>query len=169
MQCAADNQNKLHERKLLMKEGNKSAANIPGRELIIARVLRRTARPRVQSVDRSKACGAVWGPKRFTNPLCEWDARVGGAIRVDMRGPDGNVYPMGGAFREIVPPERLVFTTTAYFDNESNPMLENLNSVTFEEHEGGNKDDTSRRCAESNSRSREAPRRHERRLELKPG
>jgi len=120
-----------------MKEGNKSAANIPGRELIIARVLRRTARPRVQSVDRSKARGAVWGPKRFTNPLCEWDARVGGAIRVDMRGPDGNVYPMGGAFREIVPPERLVFTTTAYFDNESNPMLENLNSVTFEEHEGG--------------------------------
>jgi uncharacterized protein YndB with AHSA1/START domain len=26
-----------------------------------------------------------WGPKVFTNPRCEIDVRVGGAIRIDMR------------------------------------------------------------------------------------
>src|SRR3974377_2327336 len=50
-----------------------------------------------------------WGPKGFTNPVCELDVRVGGVIRIHMRSPDGSVYPMKGEFREIVPPERLVF------------------------------------------------------------
>jgi uncharacterized protein YndB with AHSA1/START domain len=43
-------------------------------------------------------------------PVCELDVRPGGAIRIHMRGPDGTVYPMTGAYQEIVEPERLVFT-----------------------------------------------------------
>src|SRR6266576_3421118 len=42
-----------------------------------------------------------WGPNGFTNPVCELDARAGGAIRIDMRAPDGAVYPMKGVFEEI--------------------------------------------------------------------
>jgi len=30
-----------------------------------------------------------WGPRGFTNPVCELDVRPGGAIRIHMRGPDG--------------------------------------------------------------------------------
>ena len=30
-----------------------------------------------------------WGPHDFTNPVCELDVRVGGAIRIHMRGPNG--------------------------------------------------------------------------------
>jgi uncharacterized protein YndB with AHSA1/START domain len=77
-----------------------------------------------------------WGPNGFTNPVVELDVRPGGAIRVDMRGPDGTVYPMGGAFQEIVEPERIVFTSTAFADNKGEPMLENLNTVTFAERGG---------------------------------
>ena len=62
-----------------------------------------------------------WGPKGFTNPVCEIDARVGGAIRIHMRSPDGSVYPMKGEFREIVPPERIVFTNIAV-DARTNPL-----------------------------------------------
>jgi len=80
-----------------------------------------------------------WGPKGFTNPVCELDARPGGAIRIDMKGPDGMVYPMGGVYREIVEPERLVFITTALEDEQGNPGLENLNTVTFAEHNGKTK------------------------------
>lgn len=52
-----------------------------------------------------------WGPAGFTNPVCEVDARVGGKVRIHMRGPDGAVYPMRGVFQELVPPERIVLLT----------------------------------------------------------
>ena len=76
-----------------------------------------------------------WGPKGFTNPVCEIDPRVGGAIRIHMRAPDGNVHPMKGEVREIVPPERLVFTNIAV-DAAGNPIINGLTTVTFAE-EGG--------------------------------
>jgi uncharacterized protein YndB with AHSA1/START domain len=72
-----------------------------------------------------------WGPDGFTNPVCELDVRPGGAIRIDMRGPDGNVYPMKGVFRKIKQPERLVFTSSALDDKKGDPQLENLNTITL--------------------------------------
>jgi uncharacterized protein YndB with AHSA1/START domain len=80
-----------------------------------------------------------WGPHGFANPTCKLDLRPGGAIQIDMRGSDGAVYPMGGEFREIVEPERLVFTTTAVPGKDGNPQLETLVTVMFVEHEGGTK------------------------------
>ncbi len=76
-----------------------------------------------------------WGPHGFTNPVCELDVRPGGAIRIDMRGPDGTVYPMTGVYQEIVEPERLVFTSAA-LDETAHPLLEVLNTVTFAEQGG---------------------------------
>jgi uncharacterized protein YndB with AHSA1/START domain len=76
-----------------------------------------------------------WGPKGFTNPVCEFDARVGGAIRIHMRSPDGTIYPMTGEVREFIPPERLVFTTFA-LDGEGNPILEGLAKVVFAGNDG---------------------------------
>lgn len=76
-----------------------------------------------------------WGPKGFTAPVCKVDARPGGSIEIHMRGPDGNIYPMKGEFREIVEPERLVFTSSAP-GRDGNPMFEMLNTVTFSERGG---------------------------------
>ena len=76
-----------------------------------------------------------WGPKGFTNPVCEIDARVGGALRIHMRAPDGSVYPMKGEIRELVPPERLVFTNIAV-DAAGNHLLEGLTTVTFADEDG---------------------------------
>src|SRR5258706_7231658 len=73
-----------------------------------------------------------WGPKEFTNPVCEADVRVGGAWRIVMRAPDGGEYPCGGVYREIVPPERLVFTNIA-MDKDGNALLDGLTTVTFAE------------------------------------
>src|SRR5437870_2775756 len=80
-----------------------------------------------------------WGPKLFTNPVCELDVRPGGAIRIHMRGPDGTVYPLKGVFREIVEPERLVFTSSALEDAEGNPQFETITTVTFAEQNGKTK------------------------------
>jgi uncharacterized protein YndB with AHSA1/START domain len=76
-----------------------------------------------------------WGPHDFTNPRCEWDLRPGGKIHVDMRAPDGTVYPMFGEYREIVEPERLVFTAGA-LDADGRRLFEMLNTVTFAEAGG---------------------------------
>ena len=67
---------------------------------------------------------ARWfGPRGFTNPVCELDVRVGGSLRIAMRGPDGNDYPMKGVFREVLKPERLVFTNIA-IDKAGKHLLE---------------------------------------------
>jgi uncharacterized protein YndB with AHSA1/START domain len=79
-----------------------------------------------------------WGPKGFTNPVCEIDARVGGALRMHMRAPDGTIYPMKGEIRELAPPERLVFTNIAV-DAAGNHLLEGLTTVTFADQGGKTK------------------------------
>jgi uncharacterized protein YndB with AHSA1/START domain len=71
-----------------------------------------------------------WGPKGFTNPVCELDVRPGGTIRIDMRAPDGTVYPMTGIYQAIDTPARLVFTSAA-LDEAGKPLFEVLNTVTF--------------------------------------
>jgi uncharacterized protein YndB with AHSA1/START domain len=71
-----------------------------------------------------------WGPRGFTVPVLELDSRPGGAWRAVMRSPDGEDYPQSGVYREIVPPERLVFTFI--WDNEG-PDREMLCTFTFAE------------------------------------
>lgn len=51
-----------------------------------------------------------WGPRGFTNPICELNVRPGGSWRIVMRGPDGQEHPAKGVYREIEPPRRLVMT-----------------------------------------------------------
>lgn len=72
-----------------------------------------------------------WGPKNFTNPVCELDVRSGGAWRIVMRAPDGMEYISAGVYSEVVKPERLVFTNNAY-DHEGKSLLEGVTSVTFQ-------------------------------------
>lgn len=76
-----------------------------------------------------------WGPDGFTTPVAEMDVRPGGEMRVEMRGPDGTVYPNTGTFREVVEPERIV-VTTRLLDDGGNVLIEDLNAVTFAETDG---------------------------------
>src|SRR5262245_28080049 len=50
------------------------------------------------------------GPEGWTMPICEVDLRPGGAWRFVWRRTDGFEMGMGGIYREITPPERLVST-----------------------------------------------------------
>jgi uncharacterized protein YndB with AHSA1/START domain len=50
------------------------------------------------------------GPPGWSLPVCEIDLRVGGAYRYVWRGPDGTGMGMGGVYREVAPPERIVAT-----------------------------------------------------------
>lgn len=76
-----------------------------------------------------------FGPRGFTSSVPELDLWVGGALRIVMHGPDGNDYPMKGVFREIVTPERLVFSNIAT-DKDGNHLLEGETTVTLSEQGG---------------------------------
>src|SRR5712671_4166706 len=56
------------------------------------------------------------GPPGWTMPVCEIDLRVGGKYRFEWRGQDGTVMGMGGVYREIVIPERII--NTQLFDED---------------------------------------------------
>jgi uncharacterized protein YndB with AHSA1/START domain len=51
-----------------------------------------------------------WGPKDFTSPHCSIDLRVGGRYLNCMRSPRGRELWTTGVYREIVEPERIVYT-----------------------------------------------------------
>jgi uncharacterized protein YndB with AHSA1/START domain len=50
------------------------------------------------------------GPEGWTMPVCEIDLRPGGGWHFVWRKNDGSEMGMRGAYREVVPPERLVST-----------------------------------------------------------
>ena len=51
-----------------------------------------------------------WGPTGFTTTIEKMDLRPGGVWLHTMRGPDGTEYPNKSVFKEIVKPERIVYT-----------------------------------------------------------
>jgi uncharacterized protein YndB with AHSA1/START domain len=73
------------------------------------------------------------GADGWSLAVCEVDLRVGGAYRYVWRHADGKEMGAGGVYREIQPPERLVFTER--FDDPWYPG-ESLGTVLLTE-EGG--------------------------------
>jgi uncharacterized protein YndB with AHSA1/START domain len=73
------------------------------------------------------------GQPGWTMPVCEIDLRVGGCYRYVWRSQDGTEMGMGGVFREIVRPERLV--ATERFDQPWYPG-EALDTTVFVEERG---------------------------------
>ena len=51
-----------------------------------------------------------WGPNGFTSPEVTLDVRVGGAYRIAMRPPEGEIFHLVGAYVEVEPPVRLAYT-----------------------------------------------------------
>lgn len=77
-----------------------------------------------------------WGPEDFTNPVCELDVRPGGTILIHMAAPDGTVIPVKGTYQEVIEPERLVFTTGVFFDEDGISQVEELMTVDFIDKNG---------------------------------
>jgi uncharacterized protein YndB with AHSA1/START domain len=105
------------------------------REITITRVFDAPRALVFKAWTDAKLLAQWWGPKGFTNPVCEIDPQVGGALRIHMRAPDGSIYPMKGEIREIVAPERLAFTNIAV-DEAGNHIIEGFTTVTFADEDG---------------------------------
>ena len=86
-----------------------------------------------------------WGPKGFTVIASKMDFRPGGIYHYGMQAPNGAAMWGKFVYREIVPPERMVFINS-FSDGDGgvtrHPMspswpLEMLSTFTFEELPGG--------------------------------
>ena len=73
-----------------------------------------------------------WGPRRFTQTVCEMDFRPGGAWQFVQRDTDGNEFAFRGEYREIVPPERIVHT----FEFEGMPGHVSVETLALVEQDG---------------------------------
>ena len=132
------------------QESTRASANAVERDLVITRVLDAPRRLVFEAWSRPEHMMRWFGPKGFTTPFCTIDFRVGGAFRYCMRSPEGRDYWGIGVYREIVVPERIVYTD-AFTDAEGNPVPashdgmssshppETLVTVTFEEQDGKTK------------------------------
>ena len=110
-----------------------AAATIAERELVVSRLIDAPRSLVFKAWTDPVHVARWWGPRGFTTTYCEMDIRPGGAYRFCMRSPEGTDHWKRGVFREIVAPERLVFTF-AWEDATGNPGHELLTTVTFAEH-----------------------------------
>jgi uncharacterized protein YndB with AHSA1/START domain len=74
-----------------------------------------------------------WGPGEFTCPEAEVDLRPGGSYRLVMQPTAGDAFVLGGTYREVDPPSRLVYS----WRWETGPAAdgsESLVTVEFRDH-----------------------------------
>jgi uncharacterized protein YndB with AHSA1/START domain len=120
-----------------MAARSNSAADT-GRELVIERIFDAPRRLVFKAWTEPERLMRWWGPHGFTIVSCKMDARAGGAWRVCMRSPDGVEDRQQGVYREIVEPERLVFSY-AFEDEAGQPGHQMIVTVSFSDYEGKTK------------------------------
>jgi len=112
---------------------NKLTVTTPSdREIVMTRVF---DAPRDLVFEAHSSCEHMshwWGPRRYEIAKCDLDFRPGGTWRIVQRGRNGDEHGFRGEFREIVRPERIVWT----FEWEGLPGHISVQTVRFEEQDG---------------------------------
>lgn len=82
-----------------------------------------------------------WAPQPYTIPTCTINLRPGGIWHYSMRSPEGQEHWARSVYREIIPPEKLVYTST-FADEHANSIEgipEHLTTIIFTEEAGKTK------------------------------
>lgn len=130
-----------------MAAGNSSRVQATDREIVVTRVFDAPRSLVFKAWTDPKHLVQWWAPKGWTTPFCKVDPRKGGRFHFCMRSPEGKDIWGIGIYREIVEPERIVYTD-AFADAQGNPVppshygmspghpAQTEVTVTFVEHEG---------------------------------
>ncbi|MDP6345817.1 MAG: SRPBCC domain-containing protein [Alphaproteobacteria bacterium] len=89
---------------------SESAITAPIDGLVIVRMLEAPREKVFEAFTNPEMLRVWWGPEGANSPDAQVDARVGGDYRLDIHGSDGSVHQLGGRYKEVSPPEKLVFT-----------------------------------------------------------
>lgn len=102
------------------------------RELVITRVFDAPRELVFKAWTDKRHAMNWWGPKHHPATQVDMDVRPGGRWRHCLRSVEtGQNLWHGGVFREVVPPERLVFTFT--WEEEGERGMETLVTVVFDD------------------------------------
>ena len=101
----------------MSKTGKMELSTLNDREIVVTRVFD-APRELVFDAHTKPELLKRWlfGPDGWSLPVCEVDLKVGGAYRYVWRHTNGGEMGMGGVYREIVVPERIV--ATELFDED---------------------------------------------------
>jgi uncharacterized protein YndB with AHSA1/START domain len=102
------------------------------REIVITRVFDAPRHLVFQAWTEPDRVARWFGPPGFAIIYCKMEVRPGGAFRLCLRSPSGAEYWRQGVYREVVAPERLVYTFV-WSDAAGKPHYETLVTVTFAE------------------------------------
>jgi uncharacterized protein YndB with AHSA1/START domain len=105
------------------------------REIVMTRVFNAPRELVFEAHSKCEHMAKWWGPRGYTLAICEMDFRPGGAYHFLHENADGQRDEFGfrGEFREIAPPERIVWT----FEWEGMPGHASLDTLTLEDIGGG--------------------------------
>ena len=110
--------------------GRATIARPSDREIVITRAFAAPRRVVFDAWTKPEHVAQWWDPSRTPLAVCEIDLRPNGGFRFVRQGPSGSAHPFTGVYREIAPPQRLVFTTKAPSGAES------IGTLVFTEHDG---------------------------------
>jgi uncharacterized protein YndB with AHSA1/START domain len=113
-----------------MDAASSAATKSAERELVVTRIIDAPRALVFKAWIEPEQVARWWGPQGFVTTFCDMDIRPGGAFRCCMRSPAGTDHWKRGVYREIVEPERIVFTF-AWEAADGNPGHELLTTVTF--------------------------------------
>jgi uncharacterized protein YndB with AHSA1/START domain len=99
-------------------------------EIVITRVFDAPRTLVFEAWTKAEHVAQWWDPAGVALAVCEVDLRPGGAFRFVHRAPQGAGYSFTGTYREIAPPERLVFATPTPSGGES------IGTLVFDERDG---------------------------------
>jgi uncharacterized protein YndB with AHSA1/START domain len=89
---------------------NSSIEKTADREIVITRVFDAPRELVWEAWTDPKHVVNWWGPRGFTTTIEKMDVRPSGVWKHVMHGPDGTDYPNSSVFKEVVKPERIVYS-----------------------------------------------------------
>jgi uncharacterized protein YndB with AHSA1/START domain len=105
------------------------------RELVVSRLIDAPRALVFRAWTQPEHIARWWGPQGYITIFCDMDIRIGGRYRFGMRSPEGIEQWKVGVFRELVEPERVVFTF-AWEAPDGSLGHELLTTVTFADQDG---------------------------------
>ena len=94
-----------------------SGSRVSDREIVVSRIVEGPRRLVFEAFTDPRHLGQWWGPNGFTTTTRAFEFRRGGVWDFTMHAPNGADLPNWIEWREIVPPERIVYLHGVHDDD----------------------------------------------------